>query len=236
MPDVNVTILDALDHEQLWRPWLKQSTSWEAWRSFLRVLFLDLPLNDWTSTVSRVHWSHTASADRLSKSVVGLRSASRRTPWTLAFIAAYLGRVIDWSPYLVPGESAGIRIVAVDRRQAQVIFGYIRRCCRGCQRRRRDRTPENDDFIELKSGISIEVQTAIIPQHSRLHDHRAARRRNRLLAQRGRDRRQPRYGNPDRSTRCAGYAARSRIAPHSRQPVRQARRAVPHVLATARSR
>lgn len=159
MPDVNVTILDALDHEQLWRPWLKQSTSWEAWRSFLRVLF-GLPLNDADLALFRECTGRTLppqTAFQEAWLVCGRRAGKSVT---LAFIAAYLAAFIDWSPYLVPGESAGIRIVAVDRRQAQVIFGYIRALLSGVPALAGEIARQDDDFIELKSGISIEVQTA----------------------------------------------------------------------------
>jgi hypothetical protein len=43
----------------------------------------------------------------------------------LALIAVFLACFVDWQPYLVPGETGRIVIVAADRRQSRVIFGYI---------------------------------------------------------------------------------------------------------------
>jgi ABC-type uncharacterized transport system YnjBCD ATPase subunit len=44
----------------------------------------------------------------------------------LALIATYLACFFDWAPYLTAGERASIVIIAADRRQATVIFKYLR--------------------------------------------------------------------------------------------------------------
>jgi hypothetical protein len=44
----------------------------------------------------------------------------------LALVAVFLACFRDWQPYLAPGERATIMVIATDRRQARVIFRYIR--------------------------------------------------------------------------------------------------------------
>jgi hypothetical protein len=39
----DVTIFDAMDNAELWRPWFKDLKTWSAWRVFLAALF-GLPL------------------------------------------------------------------------------------------------------------------------------------------------------------------------------------------------
>ena len=40
-----MNILDACDHEQIWRPWFRDPVTWAAWRTFLAVLF-GLPMDE----------------------------------------------------------------------------------------------------------------------------------------------------------------------------------------------
>jgi hypothetical protein len=44
----------------------------------------------------------------------------------LALVAVFLACFRDWQRYLAPGERATIMVIATDRRQARVIFRYIR--------------------------------------------------------------------------------------------------------------
>src|SRR5262249_50305408 len=45
--------------------------------------------------------------------------------FTLAMIAMFLSCFKDWSEFLQPGETGRIVIVAADRKQGRVIFGYV---------------------------------------------------------------------------------------------------------------
>jgi hypothetical protein len=77
----------------------------------------------------------------------------------LALIAAYLGAFFNWAPYLTAGERASVVIIATDRRQATVIFKYLRAflsvpLLNGMIER------ETADTIDLDNGVTIEIQTA----------------------------------------------------------------------------
>jgi hypothetical protein len=44
----------------------------------------------------------------------------------LALVAVFLSVFRDWSPHLAPGEMGTVMVIARDRKQARVIFRYIR--------------------------------------------------------------------------------------------------------------
>ena len=54
---------------------------------------------------------------------IGRRGGKSRI---LALIAVFLATFVNWASYLSPGEIGVIVIIATDRRQARVIFKYIR--------------------------------------------------------------------------------------------------------------
>ncbi len=77
----------------------------------------------------------------------------------LAVIATYLACFFDWAPYLTAGERASIVIIAADRRQATVIFKYLRAflsvpLLKGMVSR------WTADTLDLDNGVTIEIQTA----------------------------------------------------------------------------
>ena len=55
--------------------------------------------------------------------VAGRRSGKS---FVLALVAVFLAAFRDWRPHLTAGERGVVMVIAVDRRQAQVILGYIR--------------------------------------------------------------------------------------------------------------
>jgi hypothetical protein len=58
------TILEAIDHPQIWAPWFRVRTSWEPWRVFLAALFgLPLPRGR-QDPLPRVHEPLRASCGR----------------------------------------------------------------------------------------------------------------------------------------------------------------------------
>ena len=77
----------------------------------------------------------------------------------MALVAAFLGCFYDWSPYLTGGERATIVIVAADRKQAGVIFRYLRDMI-GIPLLSGMIERETLDTIELSNQVNIEIQTA----------------------------------------------------------------------------
>ena len=152
------TILDAMDSPSLFGPQFGDA-SWDAWRTFLAVLF-GLPLPDGGLELFRQHTGrHDAPSEAFSEAwaIVGRRGGKSRVA---ALVAVHLACFKDWSGVLAPGERGTVMVLAADRPQARVVFRYIvglldsvPALARLVDRRRRD-------SIDLHNGVSIEIHAA----------------------------------------------------------------------------
>ncbi len=157
------TIIEACHDPKLFRKWFKggwfkNADSWTPWFAFLKALF-GLPMDDVELSIFQqctgiaappVGGAHEAAL------ICGRRSGKSRA---LALIAAYLATMVDWSPYLSPGERGTIMVVAADKKQARTIFNYVREFLRVkllaplIER-------ETLETLELANGITIEILPA----------------------------------------------------------------------------
>jgi hypothetical protein len=155
-----ITILDAMDAQDIWRPWFKRPQQWLAWRVFIKVLF-GLPLSD-----LRELKLYRRCTGRLAPRNSGFLEAwlviGRRggKSFILALIACYLACFRDWKPYLAPGERGVIPIIAADRKQARTIFRYARALLTHVPALAKLVERADNDTITLTNGISIEIMTA----------------------------------------------------------------------------
>jgi hypothetical protein len=153
-----ITIMDAVNDPAIFGPWFLNKESFAAWFCFLKVMFAQ-PLDEAELAIFQKCTGRTAP------SLLGYLEATlaigRRGGKSLimALIAAFLACFFDWRPFLTGGERAVIVIVAADRRQAAVIFRYLKGMLEipllaGLIDR------ETLDTIELRNLVSIEIQTA----------------------------------------------------------------------------
>jgi hypothetical protein len=75
-------------------------------------------------------------------------------------VAVFLAVFRDWSGYLSPGEVGTIKIIAVDRRQARVIYRYAVALLTNVPALASLVARQSDEEIELSNGVVIEIQTA----------------------------------------------------------------------------
>jgi hypothetical protein len=123
--DAAPNILDAIADPDLLGSAFKDVGTWSAWFAFLRALFgLKLSAAE-LATFKECTERKAPSADGYSEAwlICGRRSGKSMT---LALIAVFLAVFRDWQPYLSAGEVGTVMVIATDRRQAQVILGYIR--------------------------------------------------------------------------------------------------------------
>ena len=80
--------------------------------------------------------------------------------FALALIAVFLACFRDYRPHLAMGERATVVIVAADRRQAWVIFRYIRSIIDAVPALRALVEGETAEGLRLKTPVNIEVMTA----------------------------------------------------------------------------
>jgi hypothetical protein len=156
---VNADILTAINSPALFAPWFKNRDSWRAWFTFLRALFA-LPMDDDDLATFIACTGRTAPPTLPSTEawlIVGRRGGKSLI---LAVIAVFLAIFVDWSPFLVPGESALVTVIATDRKQARVIYRYARAMLLNVPALKQMVVSESGDIIELTNGLSIEITTA----------------------------------------------------------------------------
>lgn len=153
-----MNILEACADPKLFAPWFKRG-DWSAWRAFLAALF------GLRMAKEQARLYEACTGRRLKPSggfpeawvVVGRRGGKS---FTTALVGAYAGAFVDYSPYLAPGERATVLILACDRRQARVIFRYLRAFFRDIPMLALMVEREDSESIDLNNGVTIEVGTA----------------------------------------------------------------------------
>jgi hypothetical protein len=152
-----LSIIDVCQDPDLFGPWFK-GQSWAAWFVFLRVMF-GLPLDEVGLALFQQCTGRSApspSGYLEASLVIGRRGGKSLI---LALIAAYLACFHNWSQYLTTGERGVVMVIAADRRQATVIFRYLRAflsvpLLKGMIER------ETADTIQLSNSIDVEIVTA----------------------------------------------------------------------------
>jgi len=151
----------ACEDADVFGAWFRRPATWAAWFAFLRVLF-GLPMSEADWALFR---RCTGRDDRPSG---GFREAwlvcGRRGGKSimLALIAVYLATFYDWSAYLAPGErgTVMVMVIATDRKQARVIFRYLRAFITRVPMLAGLVEREAAEAIDLLNGVTLEIQTA----------------------------------------------------------------------------
>jgi hypothetical protein len=149
--------------QTVWRPWYRLNPalgdSWQPWRVFLKAVF-GLAMSEPELAIYQAHTGRTEGRPGGFREVwcrVGRRSGKSLTAATMA---TFLACFVDWSDYMVPGEAATVMVLASDRRQARVIFNYIRRMLTDVPILARMVKRELEESIELSNGLTLEIATA----------------------------------------------------------------------------
>lgn len=152
------SILDTMDDPALFQPWFSVP-SWGPWRAVLAALF-GLPMSQRERCLFRKITGRRKAPTAPSEEawlVVGRRGGKSLI---VGLIAVYLGCFKDWTPYLAPGERGVIMIIASDRKQARVIFRYVKALIDGVQMLEGMIERETSSEIDLVNGVTIEVHTS----------------------------------------------------------------------------
>ncbi len=131
--------------------------SWSKWLVFLKAVFGEA-LDEKELDIFKACTGLEAPREggyREVYSICGRRSGKSRIS---AYIAAYTAVLGPFSGMLAPGERAWEFIIATDRQQAGVVFGYIKALLSECRPDLIGR--ELSDELHLTNGISIGVKTA----------------------------------------------------------------------------
>jgi len=153
-----MNVIEAVDDPALFKSYFRDPETWQAWRACLCALF-GLPMSNtelatFTTCTGRARWPERAVNEAWL--ICGRRGGKS---FTLSLIAVYLACFKDWRPYLTTGERGHIVVIAADRKQAKVIFGYIRSLISETAMLAELVSRETSEEIELSNRISIQVAT-----------------------------------------------------------------------------
>jgi len=155
-----MTIIEALDDPALFGP-LFAAASWLRWRVFLAALF-GLPLAGEALALFQHHTGRHAAPSapfREAALVIGRRGGKSRV---LALIAVFLAAFRDYRPFIAPGETPTVAIIAADRKQARVILRYCMGLLRAVRMLAALIEDELAESIPLTNGVVIEIHTGSI--------------------------------------------------------------------------
>lgn len=155
-----MTILEAMEDEAIFGPFFRERETWEPWKAFLAAIF-GLPM---TEAQRALFVAHTGREDIPTKPsqeaymVVGRRGGKSRIA---ALIAVYIACFRDYAPFLAPGERALVPVLAADKEQAAIVFGYISGFVQNTKMLHKllARPPRKRD-IEFVNRVTIAVRTA----------------------------------------------------------------------------
>ncbi len=154
-----MTLLDAMDDPLLFGPWFAKPGLWKSWRSCIKALFA-IPMSAQEQAIFRECTRRVSPPSKPVKSaslVVGRRGGKS---FVLALIAVYLACFCNYRPYLAPGERGTVMIIAADRKQARVIFRYVRGLLHGVSMLNAMIARETAEAFDLTNSVTIEISTA----------------------------------------------------------------------------
>ncbi len=156
--DQALTILDACRDPALFAPWFKRG-DWSAWFAFLAAVF-GLPMSkEQRAIYKRLTGRTQPPAEPFAEGwlIVGRRGGKS---FITALIAVWLACFRDYREFLQPGERGTVLILAADRKQARVIFRYVRGLIDGVAMLSAMKERETTEEIELSTGVNIEITSA----------------------------------------------------------------------------
>jgi hypothetical protein len=153
------TIFDAIQDSNLFGRWFQPLATWSAWLVVLKGVFA-LPM-----TAAEVE-TFTRFTDRVVPStspareawlVVGRRGGKSRVA---ALIAVFVACFRSYAHVLAPGERGVVMVLAADREQARVVFGYVEALLDGVPMLSALISHRTKEEIHLRNRITLRVQTA----------------------------------------------------------------------------
>lgn len=154
-----MNIIDTIQDEELFARWFRDKATWQAWFAFIAALF-GVPMTpDQLVTYQACTGRAEAPTEPFTEGwlICGRRAGKS---FVLALIAVFLACFKSYGEFLGPGERATVMVIATDRRQARVIFRYVRGMIAGTPLLADLIERETADTLDLTNGVTIEVGTA----------------------------------------------------------------------------
>ncbi|MGB6078639.1 MAG: hypothetical protein WBF99_04195 [Xanthobacteraceae bacterium] len=154
-----MTLIDAINDKHLFPPWFRDRTTWAAWFAFIAALFA-LPMTADQLAIFQKCTGRTEPPSSVAKEAWLICGRRAGKSFILALIAVFLACFHSFRQHLAPGERGTVLIIATDRKQARVIFRYIRGLLTNVPMLKRLIERETHESFDLSNNITIEVGTA----------------------------------------------------------------------------
>ena len=154
-----MTILEAIEDKNLFRPLFKNLDTWRAWLVVLKAIFA-LPMDEAeTALFTQLTGRKTPSLEPFQECwlVVGRRGGKS---FIVALIAVFLACFRSYVQFLGPGERGTIMVIATDRKQARVIMRYLTALLNTVPMLAEMIERQDSESIDLNNRVSIEITTA----------------------------------------------------------------------------
>ena len=154
-----VDIVAAIRHPKIFRPLLGDLSTWAAWLVWLKGVF-GLPMDSGELLLYRKCTGRTQpprDGVKEAYAIVGRRGGKSRI---VAFAGVFIACFHDFRKHLARGEVGMVLILARDRDQAKVVFGYARGILETVPALAQMVAAWRSDEIELNNGITISVKTS----------------------------------------------------------------------------
>jgi hypothetical protein len=157
-----IDIVQAIKNPKLFGSLFKDLSTWSSWMVFLKAVFgleMDEGERDLYQRCTGRNSVHAEpnSGFKESYAIVGRRGGKSRI---VAFAAVFIACFNDFRKYLAAGERGMCLILARDREQAKVVFGYIAGIIDAVAALKQMVSRQTADEIELNNGITIAVKTS----------------------------------------------------------------------------
>jgi hypothetical protein len=156
-----MTIIDAIEDPNLFRPFFDNPQTWTTWFVFLKALFA-LPMTELELAVyQRLTRRENAPTQQAEEAwlVVGRRGGKS---FIVALVAVFLACFRTYDQYLQRGERGTVMVIATDRRQARIIMRYIVALLHHVPMLKDMIERQESESIDLSNRITIEVHSASI--------------------------------------------------------------------------
>jgi hypothetical protein len=154
-----VNYIEALDHLEVFGKWFA-GESWRNWRVVEKAIF-GLPLEETELPLFR---DLTGRAEPPTKQasevwvIAGRRTAKSRKSATIATFLSTIGaEVLGYRKNLAPGEVGTILVMAIDRRQANIVLDYAREMFRAIPMLSRMVVRDTHEGLELNNRMALSV-------------------------------------------------------------------------------
>jgi hypothetical protein len=154
-----MNLLQAMNDPHLFKPWFREAKTWAAWRSFVAAIFgLKMSPEQLQTFKDCTNRSEPPTKPASEVWVVAGRRSGKS--FMLALCAVFLACFHEYRKYLSPGERATTLVIAVNAKQARVIFRYVRALLTEVPMLKKMIESERADSFDLVNSTTIEIHAA----------------------------------------------------------------------------